>query len=51
MSLQTDDIFELLPAFLRLKDAEEGRRIKREIAPFDSSRTAEDFGPLRTLAS
>ncbi len=51
MSLQTDDIFELLPAFLRLKDAEEGRRIKREIAPFDTTRTAEDFGPLRTLAS
>ena len=51
MSLETDDIFDLLPAFLRLKDAEEGHRIKREIAPLDDTRTPEDFGPLRTLAS
>jgi hypothetical protein len=51
MSLDTDEIFRLLPAFLRLKDAEEGRRIRRERAPDDTDREIEDFGPLRTLAS
>lgn len=50
MSLTTDQLFELLPAFLRLADAEEGRRIKRAIDD-TSDRVVEDFGPLRTLAS
>ena len=47
---ETDRIFELLPAFLRLRDAEEGQRIKGRVAPGDP-RPPEDFGPLRTLAS
>ena len=48
--VKTDRIFELLPAFLRLRDAEEGQRIKGRVAPGDK-RPPEDFGPLRTLAS
>ncbi|MEE4109667.1 MAG: phage tail protein [Halieaceae bacterium] len=51
MNLSTDQLFELLPAYLRLRDAEEGRRLKREIDPDSTSRDIEDFGPLRTLAS
>lgn len=43
----TDRLFALLPAFLRLADAEAGRQ--RHI-PGDP-RDIEDFGPLRTLAS
>ncbi|MEM1073106.1 MAG: phage tail protein [Pseudomonadota bacterium] len=45
--LSTDRIFELLPAFLRLADAEEGRQRRIPGDPRD----VEDFGPLRTLAS
>lgn len=51
MSFQTDRIFELLPAFLRLRDATEGQRVKGLTEPGDSTREIEDFGPLRTLAS
>ena len=51
MNLTTDKLFELLPAFLRLQDAEQGRRIKRELDPTSTDRDIEDFGPLRTLAS
>ncbi len=51
MNLTTDQLFELLPAFLRLRDAEEGRRIKRLVDPTSTARDIEDFGPLRTLAS
>jgi P2-related tail formation protein len=45
--LTTDRIFELLPAFLRLRDAEAGRQRR----PSGDDREIEDFGPLRTLAS
>ncbi len=51
MNLTTDQLFELLPAFLRLHDAEQGRRIKRAVDPTSTTRDIEDFGPLRTLAS
>ncbi len=51
MNLTTDQLFQLLPAFLRLRDAEQGRRIKREVDPTSTNRGIEDFGPLRTLAS
>ena len=51
MSLTTDELFKLLPAFLRLRDAEVGRRIRREVDPGSTTRDIEDFGPLRTLAS
>ena len=50
MSMQTDRLFALLPAFLRLRDAAEGQQIKGRVAPGDL-RPPEDFGPLRTLAS
>ncbi|MEM9270753.1 MAG: phage tail protein, partial [Pseudomonadota bacterium] len=50
MSLTTDEIFELLPAYLRVRDATEGQRVKGRVAPGDP-RPAEDFGPLRNLAS
>ncbi|SIT01806.1 hypothetical protein SAMN05421759_11056 [Roseivivax lentus] len=46
----TDDLFQLLPAYLRVRDAEEGARVKGRVAPGDA-RDIEDFGPLRTLAS
>lgn len=46
----TDEIFDLLPAYLRTRDAQEGQRVKGRIAPGDA-RAPEDFGPLRTLAS
>lgn len=45
--LSTDRLFELLPAFLRLADAEAGRQNR----PAGDTREIEDFGPLRTLAS
>lgn len=45
--LTTDRLFELLPAFLRLRDAEAGRQRR----PAGDLREIEDFGPLRTLAS
>ena len=51
MNLTGDQLFELLPAFLRLRDAEQGRSIKREVDPVSTTRGIEDFGPLRTLAS
>lgn len=51
MSLTTDRLFQLLPAYLRLRDAEQGRTVKGHAAPQDSTREIEDFGPLRTLAS
>lgn len=50
MSITTDRLFERLPAYLRLRDAAEGQLIKGRVAPGDP-RPAEDFGPLRTLAS
>ncbi|MEM9318245.1 MAG: phage tail protein [Pseudomonadota bacterium] len=50
MSLSVDEIFELLPAYLRVRDATEGQRVKGRVAPGDD-REAEDFGPLRNLAS
>ncbi|WP_341368396.1 hypothetical protein [Yoonia sp. BS5-3] len=45
--LSTDRLFELLPAFLRIADAEAGRQHR----PAGDPREIEDFGPLRTLAS
>lgn len=45
--LSTDRLFELLPAFLRLADAEAGKQRR----PAGDARDIEDFGPLRTLAS
>lgn len=45
--LSTDRLFELLPAFLRLADAEAGRQRRSAGDPRD----IEDFGPLRNLAS
>ena len=51
MNLTGDQLFELLPAFQRLRDAEQGRSIKREVDPVSTTRGIEDFGPLRTLAS
>ncbi|MCR9088139.1 MAG: phage tail protein [Rhodobacteraceae bacterium] len=52
MSFSTDRLFDLLPAYLRLRDAEEGRAIKGRVAPGTTDpRSIEDFGPLRTLAS
>jgi hypothetical protein len=50
MRLTTDEIFALLPAYMRVADAEEGARVKGRVAPGDL-RPVEDFGPLRTLAS
>ena len=51
MSMRTDEIFGLLPAFLRLRDAEQGQRLKGRIAEDGDTRDGEDFGPLRTLTS
>ena len=45
--MTTDRLFALLPAFLRLADAEAGRQHR----PAGDPRDIEDFGPLRTLAS
>ena len=50
MKLTLEDIFALLPAHMRLADANEGAAVKGRIAPTDP-RPPEDFGPLRTLAS
>lgn len=47
---RTDEIFALLPAWLRRRDAEEGQAVKARVAPGDP-RAPEEFGPLRTLAS
>ncbi len=43
--LSTDRLFELLPAFLRLADAEAGKQRR----PAGDARDIEDFGPLRTF--
>ncbi|MGV8986147.1 MAG: phage tail protein [Cypionkella sp.] len=51
MRLTTDDIFALLPAYMRLLDATEGQRVMGRVAPPGDPRPPEDFGPLRTLAS
>ncbi len=50
MAYETQRIFELLPAILRLRDVEAGRQVKGRVAPGDP-RDAEDFGPLKTLIS
>lgn len=50
MAYETQRIFELLPAILRLRDVEAGRLVKGRVAP-GSARDAEDFGPLKTLIS
>ncbi len=50
MSMETDRIFDLLPAYLRVRDVREGQLVKGRVAP-DDGREPEDFGPLRTLAS
>jgi len=50
MAYETERLFELLPAILRLRDAEAGRLTKGRVAPGDS-REPEDFGPLKTLVS
>lgn len=50
MKLTTEDIFALLPAYMRLRDAAEGAAVKGRLDPTDA-REAQDFGPLRTLAS
>lgn len=51
MRLTTDDIFALLPAYMRLADAAEGQRAMGRVAPAGDTRPPEDYGPLRTLAS
>lgn len=50
MKLTLEDIFALLPAYMRLADATEGGAVRGRIAPADP-RAPEDFGPLRNLAS
>lgn len=50
MKLTTEEIFALLPAFMRLRDADQGAAVKGRIAPADD-RDAVEFGPLHTLAS
>ncbi len=50
MRLTLDDLFALLPAYMRLRDADEGAAVKSRLAPTDP-RLPVDFGPLRTLAS
>lgn len=50
MRLTLDDLFALLPAYMRLRDADEGAAVKSRLAPTDP-RPPVDFGPLRTLAS
>lgn len=50
MNFSTETLFRLLPAYLRLLDAEEGARNKARLAPTDPRDDA-DFGPLKTLAS
>ncbi|MGM0583452.1 MAG: hypothetical protein ACQEUZ_02210 [Pseudomonadota bacterium] len=50
MAYETQRIFELLPAILRLRDFEAGRLTKGRAAPADP-RDAEEFGPLKTLIS
>ena len=56
MNFSTDELFALLPAFLRLRDASEGAASKARLAADHPGATADpreaaDFGPLRTLAS
>ena len=50
MNFALDELFALLPAWLRRRDADEGARVKARMAP-DDPRDAADFGPLKTLAS
>jgi hypothetical protein len=50
MDDRTDQLFALLPAFLRSADAVEGAQVKSRTFPADP-RPAQDFGPLRTLIS
>lgn len=50
MRLTSEDLFALLPAYMRLRDADQGVALRGRIAATDP-RLAEAFGPLRTLAS
>lgn len=50
MRLTVEDIFALLPAHMRLRDADQGAAGKSRLAPGDA-REAVEFGPLHTLAS
>lgn len=50
MKLTTRDILALLPAHMRLRDAQQGASAKGRLAPGDS-RDAVEFGPLHSLAS
>ncbi len=50
MNFTLEQLFALLPAWMRTRDAEEGAGVKARLAP-DDPRDAADFGPLRTLAS
>jgi hypothetical protein len=49
--MTTDDLYALLPTFLRLLDATEGQRVMGRVAPPLDPRDSQDFGPLRTLTS
>ena len=49
MKLTTRDILALLPAHMRLRDAQQGASAKGRLAPGDS-RDAVEFGPLHSLS-
>lgn len=46
-----EEVFALLPAHIRLRDAEIGAQVKARVAEPGDERPVESFGPLKTLVS